>query len=113
MSFVPGRRPRLAALVLLVVLATLCGVLVDAAARRGARDDARQDAVVALTGLPDLALSSSARWLRHPSQTEPAAAAADLPASLDVDPAGAMIGPPREVLRQGAVELRRSSGSAE
>ena len=60
----------------------------------GRRDDRRADALVTLLGVGDLALSSSARWLRHPSLAEPAAASADLLASLDVDPAGALLGPP-------------------
>lgn len=85
----------------------LGAILVDADRRRAARDDARHDAVVRAVGLPDLALSSSARWLRHPSQAEAGAAGSDLPASLDVDPAGALIGPPRAILRIGGVEVRR------
>lgn len=107
MGYVPFRRLRLLAAGLALGIALLSSALIDASRRRDARDAARHDAVVELTGLPDLALSSSARWLRHPSQTEPAAASADLPASLDVDPAGSLIAPPREVLREGAVELRR------
>lgn len=52
--------------------------------------------LVGALGFADLALSSGARWLRHPSQSEHTAAATDLPAALDVDPAGAMLGPPME-----------------
>ena len=44
--------------------------------------------------IADLALSSTARWLRNPSNVEPWAAVADHPASLDTEPAGAVIGPP-------------------
>lgn len=109
--FEPLRRVRVAAAALGLLLVALTGVLVDAHLRRAARDDARMDAAVILTGTPDLALSSSARWLRHPSQAEPGAALADLPASLDVDPAGALIGPPREILGRGGVTLvRRGDG---
>ena len=98
--------------VLLVALAgalALGGTVADAARRRAAREAtaARNAAVVDLIGLPDLALSSSARWLRHPSQAEWGAAVSDLPASLDVDPAGALIGPPREVVGVGGVEVVR------
>lgn len=92
----------------LAIVLGLCGlvlgaVLVDAERRRAARAaEPRHRALVDVVGLGDLALSSSARWLRHPSQAEPGAATADLPSSLDVDPAGALIGPPTEVLRAGA-----------
>ena len=47
-------------------------------------------------GLTDLALSSTARWLRHPSQAERSAAVADTPYPLDVEPAGGILLPPRE-----------------
>lgn len=84
------------AVVLVSACAVLCaGVLLDAARRRHAVREATARAVVAVVGLPDLALSSTARWLRHPSQVEPWAAVSDLPASLDTEPAGAVIGPPR------------------
>lgn len=95
-------RLRAASALTLALLLSLGIALTDAALRRDGRDDARQDAVVALVGMSDLALSSSARWLRHPSQAEPGAAFSDLPASLDVDPAGAWIGPPRAVLSGGS-----------
>ena len=82
----------------------LVGVTLDASRRRHG-DHAARDArarLAASTGLPDLALSSGARWLRHPSQAEPAAAISDAPGALDVDPAGGWIGPPRAVLAEGA-----------
>lgn len=59
-----------------------------------------------LTGSSDLALSSSSRWLRNPTLVEPAAAAADAPAILDTDPAGALIPPDPTVLGQSARSLR-------
>jgi hypothetical protein len=73
-------------------------MLVDAACQRSARLERhpQTQAVVRLLGMADLALSSSSRWLRHPSVSEPGAAFADGPAMLDVDPAGAAIGPPFE-----------------
>lgn len=95
-------RLRAASALTLALLLSLGVALTDAALRRAGRDDARHDAVVTLVGMSDLALSSSARWLRHPSQAEPGAAFSDSPASLDVDPAGAWIGPPREVLGAGS-----------
>lgn len=87
----------------------LVGVLFDASRRRDARaaDADRHRALVDVVGLGDLALSSSARWLRHPSQAEPGAATSDVPSSLDVDPAGAIIGPPREILEVGGVAVER------
>ncbi len=57
------------------------------------RDQARAELARSL-GFADLALSSSARWIRHPSQVEPMAPMSDLPASFDTDPAGAWLGPP-------------------
>ncbi len=97
---------------LALALSVLTLVAVDAARRRGARDTVRQEAVVVLVGMSDLALSSSVRWLRHPSQSEPGAPFSDVPASVDVDPAGGWIAPPREVLREGGVEVQiRGSGA--
>lgn len=46
---------------------------------------------------PDLAVASGARHLRFLSLEEPAAAFADGPASLDADPAGGSVAPPRAV----------------
>lgn len=72
-------------------------MLVDASVRRAAQKERapQVQSVVRLLGVADLALSSSSRWLRHPSITEPGAPFADGPAILDNDPAGAMIGPPQ------------------
>lgn len=100
---VPIRRLRALAIALGLCGLLVAGVLVDAARRRAARDaEPSHRALVEVIGLADLALSSSARWLRHPSQAEPGAATADLPSGLDVDPAGALIGPPREILSAGS-----------
>jgi hypothetical protein len=98
-SYVPGRRVR----ALAILFAVGCIVLASIARRGPAREtDARRRsmrvAVTRVVGTADLALSSSSRWLRHPSQAEPGAAFADAPASFDPDPAGAAIAPPREVL---------------
>lgn len=91
-----------AALAALALALGLAAVLADAGRRRAARDARRHAAIVALVGTSDLALSSSARWLRHPSLAEPGAAFSDLPSSLDVDPAGAWIGPPRAIFSEAA-----------
>ncbi|MEC7520081.1 MAG: hypothetical protein VYE22_09465 [Myxococcota bacterium] len=99
--------PRLRALAGgLVLLAALVAVALVDAGRRRPRSGPDHEAAVSL-GLPDLVLSSAERWLRHPSQAEPGAAVSDLPGAPDVDPAGALIGPPRAVLRVGGVEPRR------
>lgn len=84
----------------LLLAAALGWLLLDAAARRARqRERAPQaQAIGRLLGVADLALSSSSRWLRHPSVSEPGAPFADGPAILDNDPAGAAIGPPFEVL---------------
>lgn len=84
---------------ILLVSGTLA-MLVDAARQRSEQQERAPhvQSVVRLLGVADLALSSSSRWLRHPSITEPGAAFADGPAILDNDPAGAAIGPPRDVL---------------
>jgi hypothetical protein len=102
-------RLRALSLAAVIAIVALAAVTIDAAHRRSMRDalSTRMNAIVALTGTSDLALSSSARWLRHPSQAEPGAAFSDLPASLDVEPAGAWIGPPRRILEIGAIEVRR------
>jgi hypothetical protein len=101
------KRARAAIALFAALLAIAISISIDAARRRAARDVTADRAVVALTGLPDLVLSSSSRWLRHPSQAEPGAASADVPSSLDVDPAGGWIGPPRAILRTAGVEIRR------
>jgi hypothetical protein len=104
MRYVPGRRLRRAGAASLLAAAGLAAMLVHADRRRAAdgdRDGARV-ALVRLVGAPDLALSSSARWLRHPSQAEAGAATSDGPLAFDPDPAGAWIGPPRALLRVGS-----------
>lgn len=69
-------------------------IALDASRLRRERASLADDTTRVL-GLSDLALSSTARWLRHPSQAEPAAGTADGPLALDVEPAGALLRPPR------------------
>lgn len=85
----------------------LVAVVLDASARRRGEMPSwpLARAVVRTLGTPDLVLSSSSRWLRHPSQTEPGAPFADSPAALDPDPGGAVIGPPRALLGVGTRDL--------
>lgn len=86
-----ARRERALGAVLLLVGLTLGAVTIDAVTRTRSFDLPRMARVAETTGLSDLALSSSSRWLRHPSLAEPSAATWDAPLGLDVDPAGAAI----------------------
>ena len=92
------------ALLILVLAAGLWWVGTDAAGRRAERASrqAEREAAVRLLGTADLFLSSSSRWIRHPSLSEPGAAFQEMPAGLDVDPAGGVIGPAPELLAGGA-----------
>jgi hypothetical protein len=67
---------------------------------RSARQD-RREAVVRVLGTADLFLSSSSRWIRHPSLSEPGAAFQETPAGLDMDSAGGVIGPAPELMAAG------------
>ncbi len=89
---------------LLVLAAGIWWVGSDAAERRAVRAtrQGEREATVRLLGTADLFLSSSSRWIRHPSLSEPGAAFQELPAGLDVDPAGGVIGPAPELLAGGA-----------
>lgn len=88
------RGPRFVALggvaLALAVAVSLAGV--DARARHV--DGEALDAFVRRTGSSELALSSTSRWLRHPSLAEPGAACQDTPPCLDTDPAGFALAPP-------------------
>jgi len=108
MRYVPHQRLRALLLASLVGAVTVTWVGLDARSRRAheAERTSQTRAVVSLLGFADLALSSDARWLRHPSQTEPGAAFADLPGAVDIDPAGSALGPPRAILAVGAEPLR-------
>ncbi len=81
------RRERTLALALLALGLAVAGAFVP----RASPAVGSMARVAEITGLSDLALSSSSRWLRHPSLAEPSAAAWDAPLGLDVDPAGATI----------------------
>ncbi len=61
--------------------------------------------VVRATGLPELVLSTTSSWLRHPALSPPSAGAADAPVGLDVDPAGASV--PRRS-REPALHVERA-----
>ena len=101
-----------AALTLLLALGLLW-VRGDAAERRAARlqHQDERDAAVRILGTADLFLSSSSRWIRHPSISEPGAAFQEMCAGLDVDPAGGLIGPAPELLAADSsnrLDLRRA-----
>ena len=93
--FRPRRRARVLAAAALLPVLGLLGVWIDVDGRRSSAYAARADSrdAVRLIGFPDLALSSSARWLRTPSQAERTAPLTDAPISFDTDPAGGVIGP--------------------
>jgi hypothetical protein len=106
--------PRLpiAACAALLLAAMLTGVALHAAHLRQEGAAARREriALAGVLGVADLAVSSHARWLRHPSMSEPAAAFADAAGALDVDPAGAWIAPPRALFEARRIErLDRAS----
>lgn len=94
-SYHPGQRLHRAAFASAVFLVLLAGLSLDAHMRRVAFEAERPNmhAVVRQLGFVDLALSSSARWLRTPSQSERSAPLTDAPLSFDTDPAGAVLGP--------------------
>lgn len=95
-AFALYRRVRRFAVAFVVLLVATAAAATHARVRRAAERASRADrqALVGALGFADLALSSSVRWIRHPSQVEPNAARSDLPGALDVDPAGALVGPP-------------------
>ena len=86
-------RPVRVGLGLVVAALAALGLVAIDAHRRARAVSSLEIALVAATGSADLALSSSASWLRHPSVAEPAAACIG-PTCLDTDPAGLAI-PPR------------------
>ena len=90
------RRVRRFGWTVLALLTATAAATAHSWARRDAEraTRAKRQALVGALGFADLALSSSVRWIRHPSQVEPNAARSDLPGALDVDPAGALVGPP-------------------
>lgn len=94
-SYRPGGRLRGALLVAASFVALLTGLVIDADRRQEEFESNRPQmlAIVHQLGFPDLALSSSARWLRTPSQSERSAPLTDAPLSFDTDPAGAVLGP--------------------
>ncbi|MFT5354422.1 MAG: hypothetical protein ACI9KE_001627 [Polyangiales bacterium] len=94
-SYRPGQRLYRALVAAAFFLALLVGLVIDAASRKTAFEAQRPEtlAVVRQLGFADLALSSSARWLRVPSQSERSAPLTDAPLSFDTDPAGAVLGP--------------------
>ncbi len=98
-----------------LVLAMLAHAHALRAATNAPRAERERAALVRLLGTPDLAVSSSSRWLRHPSLSEPGAAFTDGPAVLDTDPAGAAIPLPRALYRgteRTRFEVRRGGRGA-
>ena len=87
------------ALLLFAAIGVPVGMTLDAARKRESR--ARElpaiQAVCAKLPSGSLALSGGARWLRSPATEEPTAAFSDAPASLDADPAGGLLAPPKDI----------------
>ena len=77
---------------LLLLLGT--AALLPLRRRADARDETRRAAAASALGIADLCLSSDARWLRHPSLSEPGAAFWDLAGGPDAYPAGMVLAPP-------------------
>lgn len=94
-SYAPGRRVLRASLAAALMLCLLVVLGADVHRRQDIAEANRPEvfAVVQQLGFADLALSSSARWLRTPSQSERSAPLTDAPLSFDTDPAGAVLGP--------------------
>ena len=87
----------LAVISLTLGLGTLAA-LFDAHTRASSMDSQAIAAFVQRTGSADLALSSTSRWLRHPSLAEPGAACQDGPPCIDTEPAGMALDEARELL---------------
>ena len=106
------RRLRILGLALGLLALSVAPAALDAH-QRARVDGAAIDAFVTRTGSSDLALSTTSRWLRHPSAAEPGAACQDQPPCLDVDPGGLAIAPPRAWFEgRGALEARIERGEA-
>jgi hypothetical protein len=101
-------RQRLLVLALVTLGLGVAGIVLalDGRARvtRGGAAREHTARIARVTGLPELALSASSTWLRHPALAAPSAAVFDAPLGLDVDPAGAVI-PTRG--REPEITLRR------
>lgn len=94
-SYAPGQRVFRASFAAAILLVLLAVIGLDVRARQANAEANHSEilAVVEQLGFADLALSSSARWLRTPSQSERSAPLTDAPLSFDTDPAGAVLGP--------------------
>ncbi len=78
-----------------MLVALSCAMALDASRRRDRFEATRPQAREAtrMLGFANLALSSSARWLRVPTLTERTAPLCDAPIAFDTDPAGGILGP--------------------
>ena len=75
----------------------------DLGKRSRSRHTNAQTLRVMTLGVADLCLSTTSRWLRHPTQVESGAAFDDAPSSLDADAAGAWISPPRALFGDATI----------
>jgi hypothetical protein len=94
--------PGVAASCLVLSVATIGAIAIDASHRRRVTERQLPAVLAVAARLPsaDLALSGGARWLRAPSLVEPSAPFDLGPAMLDPDPGGGLLAPPREVWRE-------------
>lgn len=106
MTSFASRRQRVLVIASLLSAMVITQLVIDARWRvtRGEIDAALGTRIVRVTGLSELALSTSSTWLRHPALAAPSAGASDAPLGLDVDPAGAVI--PRHG-RERTIEMVR------
>lgn len=101
------RRALVASLAALVMACALAGIELRVRSLRAARDAEQpivQRAASAVGG--ELALHAGARWLRHPTRSEPWAYGHDGPGVADPDPAGAFASAPRATLLVGGAVTR-------
>lgn len=105
-------RLRRFALAALALFAAVFGAVAHAIAKRHAWNEGPVRAFTTRTGATDLALSTSSRWLRHPSVAEPAAACQDQPPCFDTDPAGLAIAPPGSFYARVSIQMTRVPADA-
>lgn len=99
---IESRRLLAACVAALSMAVALCAIELRVRSLRAARERDRaavQSAARAAGG--ELALHAGARWLRHPTRSEPWAYGHDGPGVADPDPAGSFASAPRATLLAG------------
>jgi hypothetical protein len=90
------------ALFALSLATALCAAHARSLTRARSLDERSLRSAASAVG-PELALYAGARWLRHPTRSEPWAYGHDGPGLADPDPAGAFASAPRAVLAHRSV----------